>query len=453
MSETNYELTTEQERMFEDMLRQWAECNSVCDVAVPRQKKKEGLEKADRYMRILPGAEYVLTQTLNYIFSNGLTTGSIVQDETLKDFLYRKNERGNTNLSELRSTVGMAITHGGSGLRWDKGNVYQYKWGTFRVLTYKQNGLEKILGYVVAEDGGKVPYFKFESDDMREYEDFIRRLKEQKMMLLTEEEFIVIRNDTSTWYGSSPLLADEERLDLLVAVYERLNYDITYDGPGRIIIRPKDGYIQGEDNEVSSTAVMQGALEGSDKRIDNIKKEVARVASDLKKSSSDSVIVLSNAFSEQIEHLERVTKATEFFEWIKNEGVILAQDFGMSPSLLELGGISGNVSMRSIISTAMQNSIVPLRERYATQFSSFLAKLLGVEKVYFDLYEMEQMEDENTMRTKIVNIMSLLNAMHDENDNIRPEALQLFRDFSEMLSGNIHNEVGVLEELKVGIQG
>ena len=85
MAETNYELTTEQERMFEDMLRQWAECNSVCDVAVPRERKKEGLEKADRYMKILPGADYVLTQTLNYIFSNGLTTGSINEDKTLDD--------------------------------------------------------------------------------------------------------------------------------------------------------------------------------------------------------------------------------------------------------------------------------------------------------------------------------------------------------------------------------
>ena len=449
----NYELTTEQEKMFEDMLRQWTECNSVCDLATPKACKKEGLEKADRYMRILPGADYVLTQTLNYIFSNGLTTGSINQDVLLDEFLYRKNERGNTNLSELRNTIGMAISHGGAGLRWDKNNVYQYKWGEFRVLTYKDNGIEKIFGYVVAEDGGKVPHFEFEGDSIKEYADFIDRIERQGMILLSEDEFIIIRNDTSNWYGSSPLLADEERLDLLVAVYERLNYDIKYDGPGRIIIRPKDGYIQGEENEVSSASVMSGALEGNDKRIENLKKEVERVANDIKGSSSDSVIVLSNAFSEKIEHLERVTKATEFFEWIKNEGVILAQDFGMSPSLLELGGISGNVSMTSIISTAMNNSIVPLRERYATQFSSFLAKLIGVDKIYFDKYEMEQREDENTMRTKIVNIMSLLNAMKDENDNIRPQALALFEDFGAMLSENIHNENDQLEELRVGIQG
>lgn len=452
MAEVYDELTTEQQKMFEDMLRNWAECNTVCDIKTPKKKRKEGLEKADRYMEILPGAEYVLTQTLNYIFSNGLTTGSINEDQILDAFLYRRNDRGNTNLAEIRSTVGMAITHGGAGLRWIDGNVYQYKWGTFRVLTYTDNGLERLLGYVIAEDGGRVPYIEFRNEDLVEYEDFIRRIREQKLLLLTDEEFIVVRNDTAKWYGSSPLLADQERLDLIVAVYERLNYDITYDGPGRIIIRPKDGYVAGENNEVSSTTVMAGALEGNDKRIENLKKEVTRIASEIKGSSSDSVIVLSNAFDENIEHLERVTKATEFLEWLKNDTMILAQDFGMSPSLLELGGVSGNVSMTSIINTAMNNSIVPQREKYATQLSGFLANLLKVGKVFFNKYEMEQREDENTMRTKIVNIMSLLNAMHDENDRIRPDALSLFEDFADMLNANLHNENGDLEKLKVGIQ-
>lgn len=437
------------EKLFEDMLREWLECNSVCNLEMPKKWKTshEGLEKADRYMKILPGADYVLTQTLNYIFSNGITTGSINQDEILDEFLYRKNERHNTNLSELKNTVGMAITHGGSGLRWYEGNIYQYKWGTFKTITYKDQGIEKVLGYIVAEDAGKVPAVEFKWDEYREYDDFLRELKDQKLIFLSEKEFIVIRNDTSTWYGSSPLLADEERLDLLVAVYERLNYDIRYDGPGRIIIRPKDGYVQGENTDISSTSVMANALTSNEKRTEAIKSEVARVAKDMKKSTSDSVIVLSNAFNEKIEHLPRVTKATEFFDWLKNEGVILAQDFGMSPSLLELGGISGNVSMTSIIDNAMLNSIVPLREKYATQFSSFLAYNLGIDKAYFNLYEMQQQEDENTMRTKIVNIMSLLNAMNDDNDKTRPEAVQLFRDFADMLSENIHNENGVLEEL------
>lgn len=445
------ELNDDERRVVDDILASMLECNSCNDIgSMPKRKWSDGLAKVDEYMQILPGADYVLTQTLNYMFSNGLTTGSIKQDEALNEFLYRKNAKQTLNKDELRNTIGMAITHGASGLRWLDGNVYQYKWGTYRILTIKRNGIESILGYLIHKKGEKVPPVKFDFKEYNEYEDFIRDIEDRDLILLDTSEFMVIRNDTSLPYGHSPLLADEARLDLLTAVYERLNYDIRYDGPGRIIIRPKDGLNGGDDaSDVSTANILQGALQGQEKSAQAIKAEAARVARDIKKSSSDSVIVLSNMFSEKIEHLERVTKATEFFTWIKNDTLVLAQDFGMAPSLLELGGVSGNVSMSSIIDTAMINTIVPLRERYSEQFSSFISQKLGVEKIYFDKYDMKQNEDENTMRTKIVNIMSLLNAMRlkDEDNTIQPKAQQLFDDFADMLSDNIHNELKQLEEL------
>lgn len=436
----------DEEKRKEEILRYFTECGA-CDLKMPNERHEEGLELADKYMKILPGADYVLTQTLNYIFSNGLTTGSIVQDEELDKFLYRENIRGTINLHEIRNAIGMAITHGHSGLRWIDGNVYQYKWGEYRALTVLQNGIKRVAGYLVSKDAKKVPPLRFDYKSYRDYEDFLREIDENKLILLSPKEFQNIRNDTSKMYGSSPLLADRDRLDLLVAVYERLNYDIRYDGPGRIIIRPKEGYAQGGETDISTTEAIKGSLESQDKQIKALKKEIKRVADEIKTAGSDAVIVLSNAFDEHIEKLERVTKATEFFNWIKSDTMMLAQDFGMSPSLLELGGVSGNVSMTSIIDNAMLNSIVPLRERYAVQISGFLADHLNVGKVFFNKYEMQQQEDENTMRTKIVNIMSLLNSMNDDDGKTRDTALKLFDDFGEMLSQNIHNEIDQLEEL------
>ena len=119
----------------------------------------------------------------------------------------------------------------------------------------------------------------------------------------------------------------------------------------------------------------------------------------------------------------------------------------MSPSLLELGGISGNVSMTSIISNSIANNIVPLREKYATQISPFLVEKLKVSRVYFDMYALDQADDENVMRTQVANIISILNSIKDDNDKIRPEASQLVLDFAKMLSDNIHNENSQLEEL------
>ena len=447
------ELNDEERRKIDEILESMLECNSCNDIgSLPRKKWGDGLEKVDEYMRVLPGADYVLTQTLNYIFSNGLTTGKIKEDEVLDKFLYKKNNEQSLNKDVLRNSIGMAITHGACGLRWLNGDIYQYKWGTYRVLTIKRNGIKQVLGYLIRKDGERVPPLKFEFDKYEDYSDFLRDLDMNELILLDTKEFMVIRNDTSLIYGHSPLLRDEARLDLLTAVYERLNYDIRYDGPGRIIIRPKDGLAGGdENNDVSTANVLQGALAGQQKNKEQILAEAKRVANQIKNSSSDSVIVLSNAFDKDIDHLERVTKATEFFTWIKNDTLLLAQDFGMPPSLLELGGVSGNVSMTSIIRTAVLNGIVPLRQKYAEQFSGFISQKLGVEKVFFNNYDLDEAEDPNTMRTKIVNILSLLNAMRidgqDGEKEIQPKAQELFNDFADMLSENIHNELNQLEEL------
>ena len=455
IKQLDYEnLNEEDRRVLDEIVRDWLTCNQVCDLPIPKKDRNYGLEKVDEYMRVLPGADYVLTQTLNYIFSNGVTTGSIVDDAKLDAFLYRKNAEGTTNLHVLHDTIGMAISHGACGMRWLNGNIYQYKWGTYRILTLLKDGIRQTVGFLITKKGDFVPPVKFDFSKYEEYADFIRDIDERGLILLDTNEFTVIRNDTSLPYGHSPLLRDEARLDLLTAVYERLNYDIRYDGPGRIIIRPKDGFASGDTNDISTTAVIGEALKKQDKDNKAVLAEARRVANQLQGSSSDSVIVLSNAFSEKIEHLERVTKATEFFTWIKNDTLLLAQDFGMSPSLLELGGVSGNVSMSSILRTAIFNSIVPLREKYAQQFSEFLAKKIGTEKLYFDSYDLDEVEDPNTMRTKIVNILSLLNAMRktegegeNKHEVIQPLAQQLFDDFAQMLSDNIHNEVGTLEEL------
>lgn len=451
------ELNDEERRAIDEILESMLECSLCQDIGkMPRRKWGDGLEKVDEYMRVLPGADYVLAQTLNYMFSNGLTTGSIRQDEILDKFLYKKNGEQTTNKDVLRNTIGMATTHGASGLRWLDGNLYQYKWGTYKILTFRRNGICSVLGYLIRKNGDKVPPVKFDFEKYTEYEDFIRDIEDQDLILLDTKDFMVLRNDTSLPYGHSPLLRDEARLDLLTAVYERLNYDIRYDGPGRIIIRPKDGLLGGDDSTDASTAnVLQGALNGQLKNKEQLLLEAKRVANQIKNSSSDSVIVLSNAFDKDIDHLERVTKATEFFTWIKNDTLLLAQDFGMAPSLLELGGVSGNVSMTSIISTAMRNTIVPLREKYSEQFSSFIASHLGVDKIYFNKYEMVEAGDVDTMRTKYVNMLSLLNAMRmDGNDGtqqIQPLAQALFNDMAAMLSENIHNETGALEELTMQI--
>lgn len=425
----------------DQILEDFIGCSSCTDIGKMKKKYDKGLtdrQKIDKMMAVLPGIMYIRSQMLNYIFSNGLTTGSINSDVELDDFLFRKNDFDATNYSVLREAIGWAAVDGECGIRRYEDNLYLVRSGKYAVVTLKEDGIDKIIGYVVARDDDISVIY-----DLNE-EDFIKYYQNGDFIFLNKDEFCHIRNNTSTLHGSSPLLSDKLRMDLLITSYQRLNYDVEYDGPGRIIIRPKDGYISGENNDVSTTMVVNASGAGATVRAEQAKQEAKRMARDIKESSSDSVIVMSNGFDSHIEHLERVTKATEFFDWLSQEGVILAQAMGMAPSLLELGKISGNVSMEKIIDNSMLNNIVPLRELYAIQFSKFICNIIGVPesgKVYFDKYDLQQSEDENETRAKIVDMMVKLYGI---------EQYGLVDSLSQMLFGNLYDENNDLRKMSVG---
>ena len=424
---------TKEEQILNDML----ECNS-CENLGTLTHYDIGLtkrEKIDKMMEVLPGIDYIRSQMLNYIFSNGLTTGSINADVILNNFLYRKNNFDATNYSVLREAIGWAAIDGECGIRLYEGNIYLFRSGQYAIVYDETDGVKTIVGYLISN---KPNYYLY--DITEEWYD--NWFNNENIIFLDKDEFCHIRNNVSYLHGKSPLLSDKLRIDLLISAYSRLNYDVEYDGPGRIILRPKDGYISGTENsDISTSTIVNSSGQAISSRLEKAKEEAKRIARDIKKSTSDSVILLSNGFDKDIEHLERVTKATEFFGWLENEGVILAQAMGMSPSLLELGKISGNVSMEKIIDNSMLNNIVPLREQYAIQFSEFISNYLGIQKIYFDKYDLQQSEDENETRKKIVAMMKDLASIGQTD---------LVDSFAQMLRNNIYDENNDLRTLSVG---
>lgn len=445
MSKKKKKKDTIQEELLDDML----ECNTKCaDLGSYNPiRKNQGLAEIEHLLEVLPGMGYIESQLVDHLFSDGVTTGSIPQDEILDDFLYRKNIQGNTNLAVLRDVIQNAAVYGETGLRWYEDNIYMVAPGTYGALVSKENGIKypavffcSVDGHYVSDD--EVPKREDFQDDMTK-EDIERMFADRKLILLDTEDFVNVRNDTSKLHGDSPLLRDTLRIDLLEAVYTRLGYDVEYDGPGRLILRPKDGYVTGDVNEVATSQVMNQSVSAVAKRYEKAQEEVRKVGQEVKNSSSDSVILLSNAFDKEITKLERVTKATEFFDWIKNEGEILAQALGLAPSLLELGDISGNVSMQRILDDAMINTVVPLREHYATQFSELISRKIGVSKVNFGKYQLASAPDRETMILKVVESMNMLNAIDT------PKAKQLIDDLADRISYDIHNDDGSLVELAI----
>ena len=442
------------EQANQEILDEMLSCNTVCG-NLGKVKKTDKyadytVDDIDELLAQLPGVSYVLDRIVNYIFSNGLTTGDEDSDRDILDpWLYEtKNRRDITNYEEIKNTVRMAKAYGECGLRMFEGNVYHYKRGTYGMIVFTDNGIEEVQAYFIRNNGKPIDrdikmdeFYSFEGyDDIEEYFN-----KNGLILLDPETEFINIKNDTSNLHCESPFSKDQQRMELMLSVYERLNYDIEYDGHGRIIIRPKDGRISSDSNDISTGQIIDNSTPAQKKRNEKARQEVQRVAAEIKKSSSDSVILLSNAFGENIEHLPRVTKATEFFDWIANDTVIISQILGMSPTLLEVGKLHGNVSVEKIIDNAMLNSIIPQREGFAVQFSKMIADVLGVTKIYFDKYDMLQTEDENNTRAKVADMIRSVSYANKSTPNEDTE--KLISELSDLLRSSLYNDKGRLKAL------
>lgn len=415
----------------ERILREMLACNVECAGHFkPGYKVECTEEQAIRWLYDnLPGASYIVRKFINLIFSNGLTTGDEEQDIKLKDFLYDTNIHGVTNYSVLQEGIKDAVIYGRTGLRWlnrENGlvNVKSEYYGLIKEKNKEFGGFYETKAYVVSNSKQKMRDIKiddtFEFDQNAFYETGRLISEDENLILLFADEFLNLRNDTSKDKGDTPFAHDRQRIKLLTTIYERLNYDLEYDGPGRIIISLKDGSLADDnvDSEVSTGMALNKSVMAMDSREDKVKKELAHVANQLKNSRSDQVIGLGSIFDRNITHLPRTTKATEFFGYIQNtrDVEITAQIFGLSPVLAEVGSVSGNISQESKIDNAILNDIVPFRELFALQISTFLSEKIGVDKIYFDKYELKQSVNENEQ--VLVRIEAIKEAYQAEQDDL-----------------------------------
>lgn len=429
-------------------------CSACADIGpFPDWHRHSDAQKLEYYAKNLPGLDYVKGQIINYMFSNGLACGSAELDAKLDEWIYSMNGIESTNYLTLQSAIANSIVFGENGLWMRPDGLRSIEKGYYATLLKQESGLYTIMGYVVKEDGEKIS----EDYDFRSvfemYPDLspseaVSRWLGDGYIVISKDEFVNLRNDVTKIHGLSPLLKDQQRLNLVAAVYERLNYDINYDGPGRLIIRPRDGYMESEDNQVSSSMVLNQSAGAQTARYNKARQEAMRIGRELKYSSSDSVILMSNAFDKDIETLPRVTKATEFLSWVDDAVQMIAQDLGMKPELLGIGKFSGNISLSAVIDDSMVNSIVPMRERYAVQFSRLISKRVGVDKVYFDKYDLQQAADFNDERVKMANVIRQLSLAKSymvqagDNGTGLTDLDTLIHDLSSMVDQSLYDSYG-----------
>lgn len=398
------------------LLDQMLECNAACSSNFRPIKRTYEEDIIDWLYHNLPNLKYVVDQIVDFIFSNGLTTGDEKQDEKLDEFLFAKNRKGTTNYNVLKEAVRHSLVFGKSGIRFlslEDGllNVQSKQYSTLTSKNEEYYGFDDIVGYILAGEGQKI--FTTDIKELNfDKEAFMKNGvivdKKRQVIIVSDDEFVNLRTDTTKDNGESYLKFDQLRTQLLKILYERLNYDVEYDGPGRILFELDENYAKGTDNEIGTGEVLDKSVKGQMTQTEKVKREVAALAELIKGAGSDQMIAVPPVF-EKFTQLPRITKATEFIIWLSdNEGLIMSHIFGIQPTLIGLGKVSGNVSMEKIIDNGMLNSIVPKRENFAVQISNMLAPKLGVDYIYFDKYEMQQAIDENKKRIDIVNMIEKL---------------------------------------------
>lgn len=398
----------------DELMKQLLACNSCPDFSLDhiRDKASDGYELYDWLIHNLPTAKYVLDKLIELIFSNNLTTGNEKEDERLKDFLYgKKNPTGATNYHVLVQSVKEAIVYGRSGIRFlsKEDGLIKVKYNHFGVAQVPNTeyyGFSDIIGFLINKNGNAVTDKEIRNGEI-DFDEYRKKgiivFKENENILLPQDKFINLRIDTSTNKGESVFESDIQRVFLLASIYKRLLYDLEYDGPGRLLFWLNDK----GDTDTPANTFLNGKINQNNDIEEKVKKEVEGIMKLIKESNSTNVLAVSNAFKE-MQYLPRVTKATEFLNYLNQEGEIMAQVFGVPNVLLGLGKISGNISMEKVIDNAMMNSIIPLRENIATQISSLLSVNLGLSKVYFDKYELKYQVDVNDKRLKVIEVAERL---------------------------------------------
>lgn len=423
-------------------LNDMIECSGCGSPFLPRARGLSDDNLIELYLNNLPTLPYVLDQLLNFIFSNGLTTGDENLDETvLKPFLFSHNIKGVTNYSVLREGIREAMIWGKCGLRWlskEDGLICMpYKQYTSVIAPdQKYLGFDRVVFYVASTKPdqpvsvGPDPV-KFDEQEFLQNGRLVS--KDGSLFVILTDDFTNLRNDTTKENGMSRLLKDRQRLYLIEQVYERLNYDIRYDGPGRLIFWTKDQFMSGE-VEMGAGEILNQSSEAIQTRKDKAKQEVKELLEQIKGSSSDNIIAISSMF-EKMDHLPRVTKATEFLDYLTmKEGSIIAQCFGIVPELIGLGDVSGNVSMEKIIDNAMTNTIVPMREAFATQISPMLSKKLGLPKIYFDKYELKQFLDKSAQAYKMaLTLNQVVGGVTNGMEQLDPTELSAMKELIPMI--------------------
>lgn len=343
----------------------------------------ENLEDIEKLALDLPDVDYILDNIVNYMFTNYLTTEDFTKDETLREYLYAHNYNGQRNYDVLKQVAKGYRKYGYYGiLNTGEGLVGVHPKDILAcVIDYpKMPVLRQTLTYLIKNNNIFVtPYDRktgnprvasdYSEDDIKQILKDPERFKNE-VMVVTEDQFACVRLDTSQVFCMSPLLKDRKRVELILNILNRMNYDISRNGIGTIALQAKDTLEeQIEESVEQGTSFGSGDLldmgrQAKEERNKKIVEDMNAFAEKLSETEFNDAIVYSGNF-QNLEQLERDTKATDFLDYLSQYvPAIICQMFGVPARLFDLNKTVSNIGTYSIIDNSMKNTIIPMRDHF-----------------------------------------------------------------------------------------
>lgn len=367
----------------------------------------ENLEDIERLALDLPDVDYILDNIVNYMFTNSLTTDNFEKDEKLKNYLYSLNFNGQRNYDVLKQVAKGYRKYGYYGiLNTGEGLVgvhpkdilacvidYPRKPVLRQTLTYLIKNTNVYTTPFDQKTGNNRPVNDYSAEDIQKILEDPKKY-EKEVLVVTDKEFSCVRLDTSQVFCVSPLLKDRKRVELILNVLNRMNYDISRNGIGTIALQAKDTLEeQIEESVEQGTSFSSGELldmgrTAKQERNKKIIEDMNAFAEKLSETEFNDAIVYSGNF-QNLEQLERDTKATDFLEYLSQYvPAIICRMFGVPARLFDSDKTVSNIGTHSIIDNAMKNTIIPMRDHFIGQIVHILQNAIGLDEyIKFDSYE------------------------------------------------------------------
>lgn len=367
----------------------------------------ENLEDIERLALDLPDVDYILDNIVNYMFTNYLTTENFDKDKQLRDYLYSLNFNGQRNYDVLKQVAKGYRKYGYYGLlNTGEGLVgihpkdilacvidYPKKPVLRQTLTYLIKNTNTFITPFDRKTGNNRPVTDYSAEDIQKILENPEEYKNE-VLIVTDKEFACVRIDTSQVFCMSPLLKDRKRVELILNILNRMNYDISRNGIGTIALQAKDTLEeQIEESVEQGTSFSSGELldmgrTAKGERTKKIIEDMNAFAEKLSETEFNDAIVYSGNF-QNLEQLERDTKATDFLDYLSQYvPAIICQMFGVPARLFDLNKTVSNIGTYSIIDNAMKNTIIPMRDHFIGQVVHILQNASGLsEHIKFDSYE------------------------------------------------------------------